>query len=425
MRKKNNRNTSNDAVESNINHTDVSVDSVQNVTNASLEEAQPVYVSDASTVDIDENEQLTDEPFTYLQNLNSGNLMKFSQQSEIMNLMEQIVETKRNCNSIPVCEEHDNGGYDFGIQVNTTDKASRYVFFSQDTQRLYVKPHEHVTIDCLYKIKMPIQPLNVRIMPIYTTGASEPVRRCQNHISKDNETNEIIRNSLLRCENLGAVYYGSDTGKSIRDRYSVVVPLNAAVKVGDAGNHLKQQLIIHFTCNNSCMSRKPTSVLFLLENMSGEILAQRMIAVKISTCPKRDYRLYERPTGKKRRPIGDPDFASMTDAKMARYDDTCIKDEYSRSSYGDPSDDEANASSVANGDCTESNVDVVLDPTKGEYTLTLKYKTRHQMLEVLRLLYSNAVTNEVFYKTSINGRKTRDTEHLKKCYEKTLRLKLE
>lgn len=101
---------------------------------------------------------------------------------------------------------------------------------------------------------------------------------------------------------------------------------------------------------------------------------------------------------------------------MARYDDTCIKDEYSRSSYGDPSDDEANASSVANGDCTESNVDVVLDPTKGEYTLTLKYKTRHQMLEVLRLLYSNAVTNEVFYKTSINGRKTRDTEHLKKCY---------
>ncbi|XP_061394419.1 cellular tumor antigen p53 [Musca vetustissima] len=348
-------------------------------------------------------------------------------QSEIMNLMEQMVDPKMNYNSIPVCEEHDNGGYDFRIQVNTTENTSRYVIFSQDSQRLYVKPHENVTIDCFYKVKMPIQPLNVRITPIYSTDTSDPVRRCQNHISKDNEPNELIRNSLLRCENLGAVYHGSDTGKSIRDRYSVVVPLNAAVKAGDNGIHLKQQLIIHFTCNNSCMNRKPTSVLFLLETNSGDILAQRLLTVKISTCPKRDQKLYERPSGSKRRPVGDPDF-STTERKIPKYDDTCVKDEFSRSSYGDPSDDDTNGggNNMTNGaDCGESNVDVVLDHKTGEYKLTLKYKTRHQMLEVLRLLYSNAVSNEVFYKTAVNGKRTRDTEHLKRCYEKTLRLKLD
>ncbi|XP_073818317.1 p53 isoform X2 [Musca autumnalis] len=432
MRKKNNRNPANNATNNSFNNSGVNVDTVQDISHTSCDDAPEVYISDASTVDNDENENLTDEPFTYLQNLNSGNLMKFSQQSDILNLMEQIVEPKMNFNSIPVCEEHDNGGYDFSIQVNKVDNTSRYVLFAPDTQRLYVKTHENVAIDCFYAVKMPIQPLMVRIAPIYTTDTSEPVLRCQNHISKDSESNEVIRKSLLRCENLGAVYNGSDTGKSIRDRYSVVVPLTAAVKAGD--KHLKQQLIISFTCNNSCMSRKPTSVLFLLENINGDILAQRILSVKISTCPKRDHRLYERPIGNKKRPIGDPDFG-VTEPKVPKYDETCIKDEFSRSSYGEPSDDDGGnggaggsgggGGTAMNGDYCDSNVDVVLDPNTGEYTLTLKYKTRHQTLEVLRLLYSNAVSNEVFYKTRVNGKRTRDTEHLQKCYEKTLRLKLE
>lgn len=35
---------------------------------------------------------------------------------------------------------------------------------------------------------------------------------------------------------------------------------------------------------------------FLLNNIcSGEILAQRTLSAKISTCPKRDKRLYENP----------------------------------------------------------------------------------------------------------------------------------
>lgn len=78
------------------------------------------------------------------------------------------------------------------------------------------------------------------------------------------EPDEIIRNSLVRCENLDAVYNGCDSGKSIKDRYSVVIPLNATVKTSDS-NILRQQVIINFTCNNSCMFRKQTSVLFILE----------------------------------------------------------------------------------------------------------------------------------------------------------------
>ncbi|XP_075146143.1 p53 isoform X2 [Haematobia irritans] len=399
------------------NYDSSSLDALNNITQASNDDST-AYVSDTSdTVDASENENLTDEPFTYLQNLNSDNLMKFSQQSDIMHLMDQMVEPKMNVDCIPVAEEHDRGGYDFGIQV-ICGESSRAAFFSKESKRLYIKSHENVTIDCSFKVKMPIQPLNVRVLPIYTKDTSEPVLRCANHVSKDTEPNVIIRNSIIRCENLGAVYNGSDTGKSIRDRYSILVPLNAAVKSQESNSHLKQPLIISFTCNNSCNARKQTSVLFLLENLNGDILAQRQLCVKISTCPKRDHRLYEKSVCYKRRNITDPDF-NKHESKVPRYDDASIKEECSRSSYGEQSDDEA--SGVANGEYDDS-ADVCIDPESNEYVLTLRYRTRRQLLDVIRTLYSNAVSNEVFFKTTVHGRRTRDSVMFKKLYEKSSRL---
>lgn len=70
----------------------------------------------------------------------------------------------------------------------------------------------------------------------------------------------------MRCKNPDAVYNGCDIGKSINDRYSVVVPLNSTVK-GTKTNQLKQQLIVSFSCYNSCMNRKQTAILFILEGM--------------------------------------------------------------------------------------------------------------------------------------------------------------
>uniref|UniRef100_A0A1I8QBH4 p53 DNA-binding domain-containing protein n=1 Tax=Stomoxys calcitrans TaxID=35570 RepID=A0A1I8QBH4_STOCA len=393
------------------------LEALHNISQMSPDNAT-VYVSDASTVDASENDLLTDEPFTYLQNLNSDNLMKFSQQSEIMHLMDQMVEPKMTNNCIPLAEEHDQAGYDFRIQFNCGNTSSRAVLYSKDTKRLYVRPHENVTFDCTFKVKMPIQPLNVRILPIYTKDTSEPVLRCANHISKDTEPDEIIRSSLLRCENLGAIYHGSDTGKSIKERYSVVVPLNAAVKVNDGSNYLKQQVIISFTCNNSCNGRKEIAALFLLETMNGDILAQRELSVKISTCPKRDRKLYEKTETVRKRPPNEPEF--IHEPKMPKFDESYIKDEFSRSSYGEPSDDET--SGPANGDCSRDDIDVSLDPENGGYVLKLRYRTRQQMLDVLRVLYSNAVSNEVFYKSTVRGKRTRDSEQFRRCYEKSLRL---
>lgn len=96
---------------------------------------------------------------------------------------------------------------------------------------------------------------------------------------------------------------------------------------------------------------------------------------------------------------------------MAKYDDACIKDEFSRSSYGDQSDDDASAHDVPG-----NNVDVSVDSESGDFVLTIRSKTRSHLLDVLRQMYCNAISNEVFYKSAVNGRKIRESEYLKKCY---------
>lgn len=89
---------------------------------------------------------------------------------------------------MPTCDEHDYGGYNFRIQINCDDKHSQRpgVVYSKETQRLYLKTNENVYIDCFYTEKLPIQPLKIRIFAVFEKDSSDPVLRCQNHISTDN-----------------------------------------------------------------------------------------------------------------------------------------------------------------------------------------------------------------------------------------------
>lgn len=86
---------------------------------------------------------------------------------------------------------------------------------------------------------------------------------------------------MLRCENAGVEYCGSETGKYIKDRYSVVIPLDAYVKSAEGENQVKQQLLFNFSCNNSCMSRRETSAIFLLETMRliNRIEIQKLLSI--------------------------------------------------------------------------------------------------------------------------------------------------
>ncbi|XP_036323156.1 uncharacterized protein LOC118737029 isoform X2 [Rhagoletis pomonella] len=235
----------------------------------------------------------SDEPYSYLQGLNSDNLMQFSQQSAIQELlMKEQLDVKPNLDVLPTFEEHDTGGYKFDLQVCSRGKAQKGWMFSSTRKKLYIRMNDIFTVDVIYVPKLPLQQLRVRVLMSFKNEVSEPVLRCQNHLSKDTESHPKRRQSLLRCENPSAEYCGTPEGKSIHDRYSVLIPLGASVIKND--NTIRQTIAIKFTCQNSCIGRKETSLIFLLEGMSGEILSQRVMDVKICCCPKRDHKADER-----------------------------------------------------------------------------------------------------------------------------------
>lgn len=77
--------------------------------------------------------------------------------------------------------------------------------------------------------------------------------------------NQQIKQSLLRCDQSEVMYCGDLKGTIIKDRYSLLIPVNACAMAEP--NELRQQLLLSFSCNNSCMGRKETCAIFLLENL--------------------------------------------------------------------------------------------------------------------------------------------------------------
>lgn len=94
---------------------------------------------------------------------------------------------------------------------------------------------------------------------------------------------------------------------------------------------------------------------------------------------------------------------------MAKYDNTSIKDEYSRSSFDEISDDGNIVSNTFAGN-------VHHEKETGDFVLTLKYKTRQHLLQAIKAIYADTVADEELCRSSINARRTRDSELLKKLY---------
>ncbi|XP_041633437.1 cellular tumor antigen p53 isoform X2 [Drosophila kikkawai] len=243
---------------------------------------------------------LNAEPMAFLQGLNSGNLMQFSQQSVLREMMLQDLQS--HVNTLPKLENHNLGGYNFSMVLDEPPKS--HWMFSVALNKLYIRMDKIFNVDVQFKAKMPIQPLSLRVFLCFVKDVSGPVLRCQNHLSVESTSIPNIkeRESLLRCENPNTVYCGSAQGKGISERYSVLIPLNMCRSGNRSAGYVRQTLAFKFVCQNSCFGRKETCLVFCLENASGDIVGQQVLNVKICTCPKRDRNQDERQlTGKKRK----------------------------------------------------------------------------------------------------------------------------
>uniref|UniRef100_A0A1A9W1P0 p53 DNA-binding domain-containing protein n=1 Tax=Glossina brevipalpis TaxID=37001 RepID=A0A1A9W1P0_9MUSC len=346
----------------------------------------------ASTIEEDDIEAKytpCEGPFASLQGLDSGNLMQLSQQSSVQRmLVDEHIRNKPKINLPPTLEEHDEGNYNFRINVQAKGPQIRgnksNAVYSENLNKLYIKKKENVYIDVYYTLKIPIQPLRVRTFMVFSKDPNEPVLRCQNHICEDNNENIKIRHSMLRCEHEDVEYCGSETGKYIKDRYSVVIPLDTYVKSTDGENQVKQQLLLNFSCNNSCMGRRETSAIFLLETMSGEILAQRVLHVKVCTCPRRDKRIEEMPPKGNRKRKANNEY--NIESKTLKLDSSSMNTDYSRSS-----------SEEVSGYGSDGSRYKAHQEKNGEVVMTLRYKNGESALNLVKLLFVDIQMREFFY----------------------------
>ena len=95
---------------------------------------------------------------------------------------------------------------------------------------------------------------------------------------------------------------------------------------------------------------------------------------------------------------------------MPKYDNTSIKDEYSRSSFEEAASDDGTIGTFSGSFHHERDT--------GDFVITLKYKNRQQMLQTLHTIYCNAVATDELNKNTASVRRNaaRDRELLRKLY---------
>lgn len=114
---------------------------------------------------------------------------------------------------------------------------------------------------------------------------SHPVIRCHNHMAPDNNSNrtEDARKlkHVVRCLHITSRY-----DEAVNGHLSVLTPLGTP----EAGvQNVPMDFV--FYCKNSCtsgMNRRPTELIFTLEDEHNQILGRRKLEIRVCSCPKRD-----------------------------------------------------------------------------------------------------------------------------------------
>ncbi|XP_012278366.1 cellular tumor antigen p53 [Orussus abietinus] len=247
----------------------------------------------------------------YLQNFNMDSLLPFDNMEEperkcdmtmlyqyhrdvIQNLHLQSMQSQQQQNqsnnlekippdmSIPSRDEFP-GNLNFQLLLNN-QMAGKYWVYSPTLSKVFINMEQ--TLPLTFKWEPPQEGLWLRAVMMFSLEQyrSDPVHRCLNHMAATDRSNINIDNRqirhVFRCLNPASMY--EDRGGHL----SVIAPLG----LPQAGS---QHVPMHFQffCKNSCtsgMNRRPTELIFTLENDEGRVLGRRRLGVRICSCPKRD-----------------------------------------------------------------------------------------------------------------------------------------
>lgn len=183
---------------------------------------------------------------------------------------------------IPVREEFP-GRHNFQILLVNQDSSKHWVY-SQTLKKVFIVMEE--TLPLRVKWEPPEDGFLLRTAMVFSLDqyASDPVRRCHNHMAPNNPSNRdvdprVIKH-VVRCTHHLTMY------EERNEHLSIIIPLNRP----QPGSQYVP-VCFKFLCKNSCpsgMNRRPTELIFTLEDRNKRILGRRRLPVRVCSCPKRD-----------------------------------------------------------------------------------------------------------------------------------------
>ncbi|XP_011296775.1 cellular tumor antigen p53 [Fopius arisanus] len=218
-----------------------------------------------------------------------GSIVNNFQMSTMGNIPYHL-STQMNMN-IPIKEEFP-GEFNFDLLLNSQG-AGKNCVFSQELRKVFINMEQ--TLPLKFKWDPPVDGLWLRTTMVFSMDQyrTDPVVRCHNHMATNSVSNQNIAEHVLRhvvrCTHLDSIY------EEISGHMSVSVPLGTPqpgcryVPLG-----------FQFFCKNSCssgMNRRPTELVFTLENHQRQVLGRRILPVRVCSCPKRDKDKEEQESG--------------------------------------------------------------------------------------------------------------------------------
>lgn len=177
--------------------------------------------------------------------------------------------------------------YDFEVTVSPDNTGVVY-----DDEKLFIKMNSKMTFGVSYREVNRNEGLWLRAMIVFIKPAEMPsaVKRCANHrTSTASIENPSMTASIIKINDPKAMYLGTENGETFFERLSVLVPMEKVAY--DEDGKVVNSVGVEFGCQNSCSSginRRPTAIVFTLENHNCELLGKSVIEFKVCSCPKRD-----------------------------------------------------------------------------------------------------------------------------------------
>ena len=180
------------------------------------------------------------------------------------------------------------GPYSFDANFTKLNESSknRHWDYSSLLSKLYIDMNKSVQVEFNVGSSPPCG-LSIRALPVYSDAnyINEPVRRCPNHASDTDPSNENFlshRQHLIRVVGEDVRYLEDPASNRLSVAFPVVAPA--------AGSELISKQI-KFMCLGSDVggiNRRPTKVVFTLEDNEANVLGRKVFDVRLCSCPRRD-----------------------------------------------------------------------------------------------------------------------------------------